>query len=519
MSMTRKEERAYKQWLELKEKVSKATQSIPVEDSDQKAQRIKKLLNDFEAFCYYYFPHYCTSPFGWFHKVAFKQVIKDKDFFGCFEFPREHAKSVLVNILIPAYLKAKGELTGMMLASQNATKAKVLLGGLQAELEANNLYKNDFGQQVSYGNWEEGSFVTTDGFGFWAFGRGQSPRGTRSGPHRPNYGSIDDIDDKVLVRNEVRVRDTLEWILEDFFGALAIKGSRLILSGNRIHKKSTLAHFVGDVEQGDPKRKGLFHLKVFALENKKREADYEHGKPAWKENYSRKVLLKKMDKLGYRSAQREFFHKHIEQGLVFKREWIEWADPLPFTEYIGIVTYCDPSFKATKTSDYKAVITVGKRKDGKLDVLDAWVKQASIQAMVSYFYDLYRVYGKMSEYWMEANMLQDLLMPHFDSEAERQGFHIPLRRDKAKKANKEARIESLSPLFERAIIRLSSLRRKSVDMQTLKNQLLAFPQGHDDAPDALEGAESKLRRKTSKGGFRARLGKFIKKGRSNGISR
>lgn len=514
MSKSRREEQAYQTYLKLTERVHEQTKSVPIETSKQKSNRIQHLLNNPIAFIKYYFGHYIDSDFAWFHRELINAAVDNQDLFCVAELPREHAKSVLINIFIPLLLKAKGELTGMILASANFEKAQKLLSGIQAELEKNQLYINDFGEQISGADWRTGHFITKDGIGFWAFGRGQSPRGVRVGKNRPNYGSIDDIDDKPLVKNSQRVHEALEWVLEDFFGAMNITGSRLMVAGNRIHPKSVLAHLVGDVNIGDPKREGLTHIKAYAIENPvtKEKAGVEDGQPAWS-RYSMKQLVKKFEKMGYASYRREFFHEHIESGLNFKHDWIQWGKMLPIEKYDSIVTYCDPSFTNNKTSDYKAIVTVGKK--GKhYHVLHAWVRQASIHSMVVAFYDIYELLKNFSTYWIEANMLQALLLDDFDEEAEDRGFALPIRPDKTKKPDKYTRIENLTPLFERLLYTFNEEHRENPDMQMLVNQLLAFGGGgHDDGPDALEGGTTKVNKATKKQKFKPRMGKYKKRSR------
>src|SRR5690606_20253394 len=108
-----------------------------------------------------------------------KEILTVEDIMAALEWPREHAKSVFVDVFIPMYLKATSWLTGMILASETEEKAAVLLGDLQAELMENRRYAADFGEQRTIGNWTEGNFVTTDGIGFWSFGLGQNPAGVR----------------------------------------------------------------------------------------------------------------------------------------------------------------------------------------------------------------------------------------------------------------------------------------------------------------------------------------------------
>jgi predicted phage terminase large subunit-like protein len=493
---TRAEQKAWQEYLELCQRIESQTAQLIVDETEkQKEKRKKKLLEDPVAFCRYYFQHYIDADFAWFHKKAMHKIADNKDLFAVFEWPREHAKSVLLDVFMALYVYAKGEMTGMMIISSNNDKAKGLLEGLQAEMESNQLWINDYGNLCTFGKWQDGHFVTKDGIGFWAFGRNQSPRGVRVGKLRPNYTVVDDIDDKIIVRNLARVKDMVAYILEDVYGAMPITGSRLLVAGNRIHKKSILAHVVGDIEPGDPKRKGIYHLKVFAIENNRHgKSSFSHGKPAWKERYTLAMLKTKSDKQGYTSFRREFFHEHHEEGHIFRNEWITWRKCHTIRKYDFIYIYCDPSFKDKQKNDYKAIVVVGKK--GKYyDVVDAWVRQASIKSMVSIFYDLYDEYENHARYYMEANFMQDSLITEFDNEAEVREYYVPLCADKRVKPPKEVRIENLQPFFERGILGFNEAKRKSPDMLTLIQQFTGFPFAHDDGPDAVEGAIYYLQRR------------------------
>lgn len=521
--MDRKARQEYEAWLELRKRINLQTEPIKDETRQAKEVRIKKLLNNFSDFCKFYFPHYVESPFGYFHKEAARHIAKDKNIFAILEWPREHAKSVFADVLVPLWLKAKGEMTGMMICSANQDKAATLLGDIQAELLDNRRYITDFGQQEGGGSWQEGYFVTADGTGFWSFGRKQSPRGVRKAAKRPNYAVVDDIDDKEICNNKARVKDAVDWVLGDYYGALSIKGARLIVAGNRIHKGSILAYLVGDVEPDDPKRKGIWHSKVFAIEDEKRkEASADNGQAAWKERYTLEELLAKMEKMGYRNAQREFFHKHIEDGDIFKPEHIVWTKCLEPYRYEALVTYVDPSFKDTRKSDYKALVLMGRT--GKYyDIIFAWCRQASVSSMVKAHYDIDdelnpRFVDELTRtafrevvcpHYIEANFLQDLLVEEYENEGEIRNYQLRIRQDKRKKPDKYGRIENLEPLFERHLVRFNEKERKNPDMITLKEQFLGFPNGHDDGPDAVEGAIHLLTKQTrTTGGKHRRAGKY-----------
>lgn len=493
--------REYEAWLREKESIQRST-PLTRETEAEKQKRIKFLLGNFIEFAKFYFDHLASSDFAYFHKRDTKYVIDNPDCFALMEYPREHAKSIIYDVILPSYLKARGELTGMMIASANEKKAATLLGDIQAELMFNKRFTNDFGEQYSIGNWQDGHFVTADGIGFWAFGRGQSPRGTRKSDKRPNYGVIDDIDDAVIVRNTERVTEAVDWILGDFYGAMPNKGSRLLVVGNRIHRKSILAHIAGDIEPDDPKRGGLYHSKVFAIENPKTSKKdlTPAGVPAWKERYTRTELELKMKRQGWRIGLREFFHEHVVEGKMFKEANLPWVKCLQLAQYDKICTYNDPSYKNTHSSDCKAIVMVGQT--GRyFDVIDVFDTQCSTPEMVRAHYAIAsQVPGKVNcQHWMEANFIQDLMLEEYWRYGQQTGSFLFIRGDKRVKPDKEVRVEALTALTDMGYLRFNIDMKGNPHMIELRNQFLGFPDyEHDDGPDAVEGAIFKLNKQIGK---------------------
>ena len=506
--LSRKEQKLYDEWLAEKAALQRL-KPIEYESEEAKERRKKNLLKSFTKFCKYYFQDFMDSEFGWFHLKAVKYVEENMDIILVCEWPREHAKSVVMGIFLPMYLKAKGELTGVVLASANEDKADGLLADLQEQFMFNERYIADYGTQYRSGKWDTGYFVTTDGLGFWAFGRGQSPRGIREAEKRPNFGLVDDIDDAKIVKNEELVDEAVSWVLGDLYGALPTKGSRFIILGNRIHKKSILAKIVGDVEPDDPKNEEIVHLKVYALENPKtHKMDYEAGVPAWS-RYTREEILKKVRRMGRRIGLREFFHQHIVVGKIFKEEHLAWAELPPIQNAEKLVTYCDPSWKDKKKSDFKAIVLVGKN-GNYFDIYKAFCRQCNPLEMVRGHYNLAEEVpeNKTCQHWIEANFMQDLHLNKYDDEAEERGFSIAIRGDKRKKPDKVDRIEDLTAYAERGQLRFNIREKHSPDMQQVRDQFLGFPDdSHDDGPDAVEGAIFKLNKAKEKKS-KPRAGKY-----------
>jgi hypothetical protein len=513
--MSKVDDRAWDSWLELKLRVSKATESVKNESPEEREKRIQFLLRpeNFEAACKYYFPHYIDCDFGWFHKRASDDLLKSDNVFVVLEWAREHAKSVFADVFIPLILKARGELTGMILASETEAKAAKLIGDVQAELMDNKRYRADFGEQHTSGVWSDGHFITADGIGFWSFGLGQNPAGVRNAEKRPNLGVVDDASSKKRAKNQERVKEDVDWVLGEFLGCLSIKGKRFIYANNRTAKNDLTAHIVGDINEGDPKRKGIKHIKVFATEDPKTHKmllPENGGVPAWS-RYTLKHISKRIEEMGYRNAMRQFYHLHIEDGDIFKDEQLPWGKCLSLDKYDALIVTVDPSWKDTKKNDFKAIVLIGKI-GFHYHFIWCWLRQASKSAMVNAHYDIDLVIrgeqqmiginrGKSEvncPHYIEANFMQDLLLSEYELEGDQRGYQLRIRKDERAKPDKTGRIEDMSPLAERGYLLFNEAFRKSPDMITLRDQFLSFPNGHDDGPDACEAGVHILNKRAPK---------------------
>lgn len=468
----------------------------PNETPAQKQSRINRLLGNYAEFVSYYFPHYATSQCGKFQVAAANKVLKTRNMKAVFMWARGHAKSTHFNIIIPLWLKAqkKRELNVMVLVGKSQDSAITLLSDLQAELKSNQRYIDDFGHQVKTGSWEDGEFVTADNCAFFARGRGQSPRGLRFRDKRPDYISIDDLDDDELVQNEARVHKLTDWVREALFGALDGGRGRFIMVGNLISKNSVLANIA--------KTDTVFLSKTNALTMK--------GEPTWKEKWSKQELDDMAAFMGYRAFQKEMMNNPITEGAVFKQDWIKWKRINPLNKYDQLTCYCDPSFKSSSKNDYKAIKLWGKI-GTELHHIEAFVRQTTVSEMVRWMYDLNERMptNAICNYYIEANFLQDILLDEFTREGNLRGYQLPIRPDKRKKPDKFQRVEAISPLWERGVVFYNLEKQNDPDMLAGLDQLLAFEKGsraHDDAPDADEGAIYILQKHTRAAKFQPVFG-------------
>lgn len=496
---------AIERWKKHCESVQSATIVNTAETKREQLARIKRVREDYAAFVNHYFPHYTTDEYTGkvtqsapFHLAAAKMVKSHRNFKAVFKWARGHAKSTHLDIFIPLWLKCqeRREINVMVLVGKSEDNACTLLADLQAELQYNQRYIHDFGEQHNSGSWEEGEFVTKDGTAFFARGRGQSPRGLRYRSHRPDYIVIDDLDDDELCESPARVSRLTNWVKEALFGALDGGRGRFIMVGNLIAKNSVLANIAAT--------KGVHVSQVNILDHK--------GRVSWASKYTPEEVRAIEEFQGYRSFQKEYMNNPITEGAVFRADWIRWGKAPSLRKFEELVFYIDPSFKGSTKNDYKAGKLWGKI-GTELWHLRAFVRQCSVAEMVRWVYDLHewaREKGIAIKYYMEANFMQDLILDEFRREGEERGYQLPLSADKRKKPDKFQRVEAISPLWERGFVMYDQSQQNDPDMLAGIEQTLAFEKGmrgHDDAPDADEGAIWQLQRHARTQSFIPSFGK------------
>lgn len=506
-----------KQAIELWREHCKAVQAITdislmaPETKSDKSARIRRLQQNYAAFCEYYFPHFLqlkdkttgevirTIHNAPFHNAAARKVKTTPNLKAVFMWPRGHAKSTHMDVFLPLWLmfQPKRLISFMVIVGKSEDAACRLLGDIQAELAANDRLKRDFGEQKpAAGDWTDGEFKAACGVKFLACGRGQSPRGLRDREARPDYIVIDDLDDDELCNNEKRVRELTEWVKSALFGALDVGRGRFIMVGNLIAKNSVLYNVA--------ETKGVYLSKVCAIDSA--------GNPVWKEKWTKEEVQEYRSFVGYRCWEKEMMHNPIKDGGIFRHEWIHYRKPLKLAKYDMLVCYTDPSWKSTTKNDYKACRLWGKA--GKtLDLIDCFVRQATTGEMVRWLYDLYersQDEGASIQFYMEANLMQDTALDEFSAEGDRRGYQLPITADTRKKPDKVQRIESVAPLWERGVVYYNEQLKEQEDMKVGIDQTLSLEHGsraHDDAPDADEGAIYILQRQSRMMAFEPKLGR------------
>lgn len=462
--------------------IIKSSTSIDIHESaGDKRKRLEYLLSNYEAFCMYYFPEYCFAPMAPFHKGIQSEIADNPNNIFCEQWSRGFAKSTHFGLFLPLFLKATDRLNGVMVGSYNENMAGEKLADIQANLENNQRFINDFGEQHSYGNWEDGAFKTRDDIGFYGFGKGQSPRGTRFKWKRPNYGIVDDLNDARQLKNPAIAQEDKRWVLEELKPALWTRMWWLVIAQNKFHDNTVTA-----LLENDEEIKTVVHQVNIVDAN---------GKSNWTENpdFSQQSIADLQESEGG-GFIRERMNTPFEEGTEFKQEWLnEWVEPLPLNQYEAVINYLDPSYKATDKSDFKFWVLLGKH-GTKYDILNAWGERTTSKKMWEAAYDLDEEIEDYTtvKHCMEANFIQEEVHgKELDRVAEDKNRMLRCTYDHRAKGDKHERIVTLQPLFQRGLIRFNIHKKQTAGMKLLRSQLLAFEKGsrvNDDGPDALEGA-------------------------------
>lgn len=471
------DKQAIQNWDAFRDGLMKATSVETGESFADKQKRIKRLEADFEAWCKYYFPSFCTADPAPFHKRASQRIINTPEHFESRAWARELAKSTRTMMEV-LYLTLTGKKKNVILVSNSEDNAKRLLEPFRANLDSNLRIINDYGKQKSW-KWRDAEFKTRQGVSFRAVGADQSPRGTRNDAARPDVIIIDDIDTDQDCRNPEIIEKRVKWINGALIPTRAVNNPLLVIvCGNIIAEYCCVTELMKKADKVD-----IVNIRT-------------NGVSSWASKNSEENIDRVLSMISYAAAQAEYFNNPITEGRVFKS--LNWGKVPPLSQMEQLVVYSDPapSNSDVKNNSYKVVALLG-RKDGVTYVIKAFCEQTTNAKFVQWFYDIYSlVRGYQVQYWIENNTLQNpfyeqVFLPLFKEIGRNMGYIIPIRPDTRKKADKFTRIEgTLEPANRLGLLVFNENEKGNPHMQIVTEQFMVVSptyRGAIDAPDCIEG--------------------------------
>ena len=191
-----------------------------------------------------YFPHYFSCGFAQF-QYDMLQVVEDENCpFSVVITFRGSGKSTLLTTISPLWMimgiQAKKH---VLIICRTQDQARTHMGSIKAELEANELLRNDLGPfKETNDTWNSTSLeFSAYGAKISAVSIDQSIRGLRYKQHRPDFIVCDDLEDS----SSVRTKESRRRVHELYSSEIAPIGdinTKMIMVGNYLHPNSLLAN-------------------------------------------------------------------------------------------------------------------------------------------------------------------------------------------------------------------------------------------------------------------------------------
>lgn len=464
--------------------------SLIKETTEQQEKRIKHLLkpeNYLEFFEYYFGINsglaLADAPCADFHLTSYLEVYKNPLIKQQRRWFRGAAKSIHTNVGNLTHLKQNNEVNFGLIIGRTVDAGNLLLSDLQLHLESNERYIKDFGLQMQYGSWADGMFETNDKKLFKALGLNQPFRGLRNGAWRPDFTSMDDLEDRKQAKNIELTKENVQKLTGDL-GKAGQKGRfRQIMANNYIIKNGIVDGFA----EKNKKSKNLHIMTVNLCDN--------NFNPSWKERYTKQECIDIINDTDYHTSQREDFNNPVEEGKRIKEEWIKFKKTHGNTIFNGLIEFWDLSYK--DTGDFKAggVVSIDR---GKAHVLELFNQQVSLSEAMNKHYEWQKKYnekGMSIISFYDATAAQETV---YEPEwlvacEENNAVSIPIA-DHAS-GDKHDKIDAtLTNTFKRGLITFDERLKDTDDMNKALEHILAFEKGCKTPDDILDVLEQCVRK-------------------------
>jgi hypothetical protein len=377
---------------------------------------------------------------------------------------RGGAKSTLAEEAI-AIMAGFREFRNCLIVGESLPRAQQRLHAIRIEIETNDVYRKLFGDIVG-DVWTDEQLVTSWGSMIQALGRGQSLRGIKHLEQRPDLIFLDDIESRNDVATPEARRKVLDWATLDLFPACD-PNHRKRLAATPLHPES-LSQVM--------KRSKDWITHTYPIKYIDEKGDEQSS---WPERFPLEWINKTEQSYRDRGQVQGFNQEYLclaeaPESKAFKSEMMR-VEPTVKT-WQATYSMTDPA-RTTNRGSATTGGAVWSWIGPRLVVWDAWAKRQMPDEIID---DLFRVYEEHHPVFVgieEDGLNQFLLQPIRQRMVER-ATTLPLHPVKAPNGKHDF-IRGLQPFFKaREVIFARPL-------QDLQEQLLAFPTGNIDAPNAL----------------------------------
>lgn len=357
------------------------------------------------------------------------------------------------------------EFRNCLVVGENYDRAASRLAAIKRELEMNDQFKRVFGD-LRGDTWGEDRLVLSSGICIQCLGSGQSLRGIKHFDWRPDLVLGDDLENRQDVATPEARQKKIDWWLFDLLPALD-PAARWRMTATPLHPESlpeTLAKMPGVLVHRFP----WYYLD----ENGEKVSSWPERFPIQEilETEQRYIAAGRLQ--GFR--QEFMCQSEAPEMKPFKPDMFR-VEPQART-WQAVYTMTDPARSIRKGSATTGFVSWSWI-NGRLVVWDAWGRHILPDEIVSAQFDAYETWRPT---WMgvEEDGLNEFLMQPIRQEQVKRGVTLPIKGVKAP-IGKIDFIRGLQPFFRANEVVFAK------ELPDLRNQLLGFPTGEIDVPNAL----------------------------------
>lgn len=385
---------------------------------------------------------------------------------------RGGAKSTIAEeaIAIGACLR---EFNHCFIIGASLPQAKKRLRAVRRMFEKNASIRRLFGD-LRGRPWEDTELEFTNGIVIQAMGRGQAIRGTKTEDFRPDLIVIDDIEDSDDIRTPESREKIHDWVMNELLPA-ADPDRRVRMLANDTHPQC-LANKLARHGSG-------FEVKRYPWVYKDRETG--EVKPTWPDRFPLDFIERERERYysqGKASAYNANYlcRSEASEDKPFDREMFRYGGkdgaPAAVRTWEPVYAMFDPA----RSTSAKAATTgwaAWSKLEGRLIVWEAGAKRMMPDEIIEKIFWVNETFGPVKIGFEEDGLNQWALQP-IRAEAAKRGIALPLVPVKAPQGKLDF-IKALQYGFNAR----STIFAKP--LPELEGQLLSFPSGHMDAPNAL----------------------------------
>jgi hypothetical protein len=400
-----------------------------------------------------------------FHEALVRDFWAPREHSLCMAF-RGSAKSTLgeEDITLAAVY---GSFHNIILLGSSETRAAERLTAVKHELDHNEYIQELFGPQrgAASDTWTQTKIVTARGVCIQAIGRDQDIRGIKFLDYRPDFVFVDDFEDKDNVQTPEGRARTLRWFLAEFLPACA-PGCKVRIRATPMDAEAVPLQL----------QRAGWHTETYPI----MRLD-ENGAPraTWPAAFDLAWI-----------AERRRLYERLGEIATWEREYMCEAmssSDAPFRpEQMRVVP-------RVKTWQAASAMIDPARTTGRNSATTGWAVWSWMSSrLVVWGADAhlllpdeiialtFEIAERFDPVWLgvEADGLEQFLMQPLRREQARRGIVLPVKAVRAPRGKFDF-IRGLQPFFSAGEVEFAQ------EMPALKEQLLNFPRGRIDAPNAL----------------------------------